>query len=103
MKKIALIAAAAAITGISTPASADQSSGYKQQAQGEAQIPVCTHRLGTLAIVPPDNQGGQAYNLGSPEAVIKVFVQRSGCFGLVNRGSAMRSRSRSAACRCFST
>ena len=92
MKRIALIAAAAAISGISTSASADQSSGYKQQAQGEAQIPVCTHRLGTLAIVPPDNQWWQAYNLGSPEAVIKVFVQRSGCFGLVNRGSAMRSR-----------
>jgi len=71
---------------------ADQSSGRQMQNRGEAQIPVCTHRLGTLAIVPPDNPWWNQYSLSSPEAVIKIFVQRSGCFGLVNRGSAMRSR-----------
>ncbi|MBA3897495.1 MAG: penicillin-binding protein activator LpoB [Sphingomonadaceae bacterium] len=55
-------------------------------------IPVCTRRLGTVAIVEPDNQWWREYNLGSPEAIIKIFVQQSGCFGLVNRGRSMASR-----------
>jgi curli biogenesis system outer membrane secretion channel CsgG len=84
--------AGAAFALASTSAVADQSSGYKQQERGEAELPQCTHRIGTLAIVPPDNQWWQEYNLGSPEAIIKVFVQQSGCFTLVNRGSAMHSR-----------
>jgi len=82
----------AALALISGPALADQSSGYKDQMRGQADIPVCTHRIGTLAIVPSDSEWWKQYNLGSPEAVIKVFVQQSGCFSLVNRGSAMQSR-----------
>jgi len=53
---------------------------------------VCNRRLGTIAIVEPENQWWREFNLGSPEAVLKVFIQRSGCFGIVNRGGAMRSR-----------
>lgn len=87
-----VLLAGAAFALFSTSAIADQSSGYKQQQRGEAELPQCTHRIGTLAIVPPDKQWWQEYNLGSPEAIIKVFVQQSGCFTLVNRGSAMRSR-----------
>ena len=97
MTKIALLAGACLAvvsTGISTQAGAqtDPSSGRKDQARGMAEIPVCTHRIGTLAIVEPDKQWWRELNLGSPEAIIKVFVQRSGCFCLVNRGGAMRSR-----------
>ncbi|MFL6751815.1 MAG: CsgG/HfaB family protein [Sphingomicrobium sp.] len=93
MTRIALIAAAAALVGTSTSATAaDQSSGRKDQVQGMAQIPVCARRLGTIAIVEPDTQWWREYNLGSPEAILKIFIQRSGCFGLVNRGGAMRSR-----------
>src|SRR6476646_3876471 len=84
--------AGAAVALVSTAAAADQSSGYKDQMRGQAEMPVCTHRIGTLAIVPSDNEWWKQYNLGSPEAVIKVFVQQSGCFSLVNRGSAMQSR-----------
>jgi hypothetical protein len=86
-------AAAAALLVTSAPAAAagDASSGRKDQVRGMAEIPVCTHRLGTIAIVEPDKQWWRELNLGSPEAVLKVFIQRSGCFGLVNRGGAMRS------------
>jgi curli biogenesis system outer membrane secretion channel CsgG len=91
MTRIALLAAALA-TAYSSAAYADPSSGYKAQAKGEAQIPVCNRRLGTIAIVEPENQWWREFNLGSPEAVLKVFIQRSGCFGIVNRGGAMRSR-----------
>ena len=91
MNKYALLAAASAVV-ISSPALADASSGHKDQARGEAEIPMCTHKIGTLAIVPPDKEWWRELNLGSPEAIIKVFVQQSGCFSMVNRDRAMNSR-----------
>jgi len=91
MTKYALLAGGA-LALVSSAASADQSSAYKQQSRGEAEIPVCTHRIGTLAIVPPDQQWWRELNLGSPEAIIKVFVQQSGCFTIVNRDRSMQSR-----------
>src|SRR3954465_1950855 len=92
MTKIILLAGVA-LACVSAPAFADASSGRKDQARGEAQMPVCTHRIGTLAIVPPDKEWWRELNLGSPEAIIKVFVQQSGCFTMVNRDRAMGSRS----------
>jgi curli biogenesis system outer membrane secretion channel CsgG len=91
MTKIAFLAGAA-LAAISSPALADASSGHKDQARGEQEIPVCTHKIGTLAIVPPDKEWWRELNLGSPEAIIKIFVQQSGCFSMVNRGRAMNSR-----------
>jgi curli biogenesis system outer membrane secretion channel CsgG len=84
--------AGAAVALFSTSALADPSSGHKDQARGEAEIPQCTHRIGTLAIVPPDKEWWRELNLGSPEAIIKIFVQQSGCFTMVNRDRAMGSR-----------
>src|SRR5256885_11733673 len=84
--------AGAALALLPTGALADASSGHKDQARGEQEIPVCTHRIGTLAIVPPDKQWWRELNLGSPEAIIKIFVQQSGCFTMVNRDRAMQSR-----------
>ena len=91
MTKYALFAGVA-LALVSTVAAADPSSGRKDQVRGEAQIPQCTHRIGTLAIVPPDKEWWRELNLGSPEAIIKVFVQQSGCFTIVNRDRAMQSR-----------
>ena len=68
------------------------SSGRQAQAKGTREIPVCTKKLGAIAIVEPDNQWWREFNLGSPEAILKVFVQKSGCFTLVNRGRSMGSR-----------
>ena len=94
IRKLLLLGAAAIIA---TPATGQTSntgasSARKMQLNAQSQIPVCTRSLGTLAIVEPDNQWWREYNLGSPEAIIKIFVQQSRCFSLVNRGSAMRSR-----------
>ena len=99
MTKYAFLAGAAAALVITTPAAAAKpgessraSSGYQDQQAGQQQIPLCSHRIGTLAIVEPDNQWWRELNLGSPEAIIKIFVQQSGCFTMVNRGRAMQSR-----------
>lgn len=95
MKKAALFAGVmVAAVAVSTPAMARDkgSSARQQQAQGTQEIPRCTRNLGTVAIVEPDRKWWREYNLGSPEAIIRVFVQQSGCFSLVNRGRALASR-----------
>lgn len=68
------------------------SSARRDQERAEREIPRCTRKLGSVAIVEPDTQWWRDYNLGSPEAILKVFVQQSGCFTLVNRGRSMQSR-----------
>ncbi|WEK45589.1 MAG: CsgG/HfaB family protein [Candidatus Andeanibacterium colombiense] len=88
----AALVAVLAVTSVPAMAKESKSSGRKEQEQGTADIPHCPRKLGTIAIVEPDNQWWREYNLGSPEAIIKVFVQQSGCFGLVNRGGGMQSR-----------
>src|SRR3546814_10037450 len=79
------VAAAAGLAVAASPAmAADKgSSARQQQAKKTAEIPHCTRRLGTVAIVDPDNQWWRELNLGSPEAILKVFIQQSGCFGIV--------------------
>jgi len=52
----------------------------------EAQIPTCDHSLGTLAIREPEHNWWTDLGLASPEYLLKVFVRKSGCFTLVDRG-----------------
>ncbi|AGH49573.1 hypothetical protein G432_09240 [Sphingomonas sp. MM-1] len=92
MKKIMLLAGALASVALLPPAAQAQSSARKQQTAKQAEIPVCTRKLGTIAIVEPENQWWRELSLGSPEAIIKTFVQKSGCFTLVNRGRSLASR-----------
>jgi curli biogenesis system outer membrane secretion channel CsgG len=68
------------------------SESRKMQTAATAQIPVCAKPIGVLAVVEPENQWWRELNLGSPEAIIKVFVQNSHCFTIVNRGRSMASR-----------
>jgi len=95
MRKSILAAAAtiAALAFAATPADAQsRSSGRKAQDKGMQEMPHCARPLGTIAMVPPEKEWWRELNLGSPEAILKVFVQESGCFTLVNRGRAMQSR-----------
>ena len=68
------------------------SSARRSQERAERAVPICTRKLGSVAIVEPDNQWWREFNLGSPEAILKVFIQQSGCFTIVNRGRSMASR-----------
>lgn len=94
MRKLILAASSftLALSLAAVPAQA-QSSARKAQARGMQEIPRCARPLGTIAMVEPDNKWWRDYQLGTPEAILKVFVQQSGCFTLVNRGErTMRSR-----------
>jgi curli biogenesis system outer membrane secretion channel CsgG len=92
MRKLALIAAAAAVALTSGAPAFAKSSGRKAQERGVQEIPICQKRLGTIAVIEPDNNWWQALGLGSPEAVIKMFVMKSGCFGLVDRNKGLQGR-----------
>lgn len=93
LKKIisALAISAIALTS-GTAMAQSRSKGQKAQDRGVAEIPTCYKRLGTIAIVEPEVQWWRSYKIGSPEALIKTFVSRSGCFGLVDRGRGLASR-----------
>ncbi|MEO6716597.1 MAG: CsgG/HfaB family protein [Novosphingobium sp.] len=87
------VTAIATLAVSSSALAADRgSSGHQAQTRGTQDIPHCSRNLGTIAIIDPDKQWWREYNLGSPEAILKIIVQRSGCFGLVNRGRSMQSR-----------
>ena len=53
------------------------------------EIPTCDKKIGTLAVTEPQNQWWLQYNLESPEALIKVYVSKSKCFTLVDRGKGL--------------
>ncbi|MET3652068.1 curli biogenesis system outer membrane secretion channel CsgG [Dyella japonica] len=62
-----------------------------QRAAQMTQIPTCATRLGTLAVEEPERgvDWWSERQLPSPTKLIKVFVAKSGCFTLVDRGVGM--------------
>jgi curli biogenesis system outer membrane secretion channel CsgG len=56
-------------------------------------IEKCEHKLGVLAVVEPQGGWGylSSYQLGSPAQLIRMMVQQSGCFDVVERGVAMQN------------
>ncbi len=61
----------------------------KTRAAKVAELPVCARPIGTIALAEPENQNRWWTDLGlsSPEALIRVYVQKSKCFKLVNRSN----------------
>jgi len=69
-------------------------SAQEQQQQKMGQIPRCAQPLGNLAVEEPQRNWWSELKLGSPEALIKVFVQQSGCFSMVDRGAGLAAAQR---------
>jgi curli biogenesis system outer membrane secretion channel CsgG len=63
---------------------------------GTPELPKCQQPIGTVSLVEPENRWWLRYNLGSPEALIKLYAQRSNCLRVVdrNQGLAMRNTER---------
>jgi curli biogenesis system outer membrane secretion channel CsgG len=91
MKNSALAAACAAVLATTISLSAIAKVENTKGSSKNAEIPVCGHVLGTIALVDGDGQGWKAYQLGAPSTLLKTFVSRSGCFKLVNRGAGMEA------------
>ncbi|MGK6320657.1 CsgG/HfaB family protein [Sphingomonas sp. DT-204] len=74
---------------------AKPSSGQKLQEQTMTDVPRCTRKLGTVSVVDGDDpRGWTQYSLAPPQKLLKVLIQRSGCFNLVDRGSGLQAAER---------
>jgi curli biogenesis system outer membrane secretion channel CsgG len=98
-----LLLAAIALLALPAPAQtlgkggslATGGAGPDGSAQGaNDQLERCDSPKGTLAVVEPQTQmqaNLQRYGLGSPTGVIRMLVQQSNCFQVVERGVGMRN------------
>src|SRR5690348_16576397 len=90
MRLAQLLATAASVAVISSssfmPLPVSAASVDQKTAQKQAEIPKCPRKIGALAIHEPTNRWWEPLGLESPEALLKVFVMKSGCFTLVDRG-----------------
>jgi curli biogenesis system outer membrane secretion channel CsgG len=66
----------------------------QERAKKTAEIPRCGASLGTIAVEQPTRNWWSELQLGSPEALLKVFVNQSGCFSLVDRGAGLAAAQR---------
>lgn len=74
---------------------AKQSGGQKLQEQTMQDVPRCTRKLGTISVVDGDDpRPWTQYSLAPPQKLMKVLIQRSGCFNLVDRGSGLQAAER---------
>ena len=85
MKLIALTVAVAAAVAVCTPAQAQETSSTVEK---------CERPLGTIAV--SENGGAsqsqlQSYGLGSPVSLLRIMIQNSNCFTVVERGVAMEN------------
>lgn len=68
------------------------SGAQRMQTDAMSQVPTCTRKLGTLSIIDGDDTAGwRQYSLASPQKLLRVIVQRSGCFNLVDRGAGLNA------------
>src|ERR1700743_3028516 len=53
------------------------------------QVPHCTRNIGTISIRNGDTAGWTRYNLSPPAGLLRVVIQQSGCFTVVERGAGL--------------
>jgi len=88
----ALIVAAPASAAWAQPRPAKPSGAQQMQTDAMSQVPTCARKLGTLSIIDGDDTAGwRQYSLASPQKLLRVIVQRSGCFNLVDRGAGLNA------------
>ncbi|MES2137143.1 MAG: SH3 domain-containing protein [Pseudomonadota bacterium] len=97
MTKFALLAGAS-LALVSTSAAArpaGPSGTQKTQAAMMDDVPHCLRKLGTVSVMDGDDPSGWTqFQLTGPQKLIKVLVQRSDCFNLVDRGSGLSAAQR---------
>ena len=67
--------------------------GLASAQEAGSTVEKCGKSFGTLTVVDPQTGWGhlQRYGLGSPAALLRMMIQQSGCFDVVERGAGMRS------------
>ncbi|TPG22727.1 SH3 domain-containing protein [Sphingomonas koreensis] len=81
-----------AIAPQAASAQARPSGTQKTQQAMMTDVPHCYRKLGTISVVDGDDPSGWTqYSLAPPQKLLKVLIQRSGCFNLVDRGSGLQA------------
>jgi len=85
-----------ALAVVATPASAQRKSAQDQRKEKMAEIPTCVKPLGTLSVIEPEDATDwwTGQQLPAPSKLIKVFVSKSRCFTLVDRGAGLDAAQR---------
>lgn len=78
---------ATSVPGLAQINSKRSESAEATRAKEQATLPNCARPIGTLALGEPETRWWGDLGLGSPEALIRVYVQQSKCFRLVNRSN----------------
>ena len=94
-----VVATAALALCLAAPAEAQRlakkSGGQKLQDATMQDVPRCFRKLGTISVVDGDDpRPWTQYSLAPPQKLLKVLIQRSGCFNLVDRGSGLQAAER---------
>ena len=77
------------------PRLAGPSSAQKLQTATMNDVPHCARKLGTVSVMDGDDPSGWTqFQLAGPQKLLKVLVQRSGCFNLVDRGAGLSAAQR---------
>ncbi|MBI5940085.1 MAG: peptidoglycan-binding protein [Caulobacterales bacterium] len=97
MRKIAngvlSLALAAMVATSASPAFAQYGMDKKKPATAATpEMPRCEKPLGVIAVREPEKQWWTELGLSSPEVLIKLFAQRSGCFRVVDRNAGLDMR-----------
>lgn len=58
-----------------------------------SRVESCSRKLGVMAVAEPQTGWNHLshYGLGSPAALLRMMIQQSGCFDVVERGQAMQN------------
>jgi curli biogenesis system outer membrane secretion channel CsgG len=93
MRGMTLLVSGAILLAPMAPAGAAKPSGaQKQQEAAENDVPHCVRKLGTVSVADGDDPSGWTqFSLAPPSKLLKVLIQRSGCFNLVDRGTGLRA------------
>jgi curli biogenesis system outer membrane secretion channel CsgG len=86
-----MLIAAMALMAAALPALAK--SAQEIRAQKSAEIPVCSKSYGALSVLEPEegHNWWTGAKLPAPSTLIKVYVRKSGCFTLVDRGAGFQA------------
>src|SRR6188472_773074 len=71
-----------------------QGAAGTEGSKGDKGLAHCDKPMGAMAVVEPQNEYMMAlghYGLGSPVGLIRMMIQQSNCFIVVERGQGMRN------------
>ena len=92
---VALLAGGVSPLAAKEPKQAKETKAQKLQQAAVTDVPRCTRKLGTVSVADGDDPyGWTQFSLQAPAKLLKVLIQRSGCFNLVDRGTGLNAAQR---------